>query len=561
MATPMYAIASCLLCVLYCISSGQASTASLPQLFLVEGRNQFQGWQYRRLFMPTYDKKTWQDALRICIKRDAVFSQSTKQVGLLSQEYRRRAQSTFFSYMWRFSPDLSYPFATNGENSKTSGKHHVACLANKAVNSCSTDSDCPISLGYRCFPAVVPGSIKKCVRTYDTPGDGKSFYRLLTTNKTPYQAKATCRSLGMGLPTVQDRAILKSFKLQDQLLIFNSAWLGMNSNGEFIFIQRLTFYKDVVVEDSEPLLGDIVHFICTGSYRRCLSNNDCTGQKACVSVGKFKICEEVCWKDDDCPTGYYCFPALKAGTTNKCVRTYKTPANGNGLYRLHISTALFNSQAKKTCEGLGMSLPNPENDDALLNEIDQLGQNKFWLGYGPDSGRFELINRRGQISTHQTHELVYDLVPESTSTVFCTSFYRRCHFDTDCATYQTCVGLGTLKVCLTEHTTCRTSTGITSHLIGLDFGTFTYPEAASKCRQLNYDLVPFELYNANYRCIHAMAFRMLDKQSTRLKIAFWYTPFSTLDSHVNIIRLPTPRPGTFFNVPRREVSIICSKPQ
>eukprot|EP00117_Sycon_ciliatum_P009802 scpid60619/ scgid11953/ len=572
MATPMYVIVSCLLCVLYFTSSGQASTTRLPQLFLVEGKYQFQGWQYRRLFMPTYDKKTWQDALRMCIKHDALFSQSTKQVGLLSQEYRRRAQSTFFSYMWRFSthrPFSDPPVATNGENLITSGKHHVACLANKAVTSCWTDSDCPISLGYRCFPAVVPSYSNKCVRTYDTTGYGKSFYRLLTTSDpkpSANQAKATCRSLGMGLPTVEDREILHSFGLQDKVLKYNSAWLGMNSNGKIIHMSRnLARFKDEVVDSPDsPLLDDTVHFICTGSYRRCLSNNDCTGQKACVSVGKFKICEEVCWKDGDCPTGYYCFPALKAGTTNKCVRTYKTPANGNGLYRLHISTALFNSQAKKTCEGLGMSLPNPENDDALLNEIDQLGQNKFWLGYGPDSGRFELINRRGQISTPQTHELVYDLVPESTSTVFCTSFYRRCHFDTDCATYQTCVGLGTLKVCLTEHTTCRTSTGITSHLIGLDFGTFTYPEAASKCRQLNYDLVPEELYNPNINCVAQMARRMLIKQPTKhSEIAIWFTPMYTHTVYSNFKLFKhkgLADTSKSNNVQRREVAIICSKP-
>ncbi|XP_065180251.1 uncharacterized protein LOC135810688 [Sycon ciliatum] len=269
MATPMYAIASCLLCVLYCTSSGQASTAIFPQLFLVEGKYQFQGWQYRRLFMPTLNKKTWHEAITMCLQHDALFSHNTTQVGLLSKE--STGYLNYLPYMWRYGTKQAhyYPFATNGINSATRGnRHHVACLGKQAVTSCSTDSECPISLGYRCFPAVVPGSIKKCVRTYDTTGYGKSFYRLLTTSDpspSANQAKATCRSLGMGLPTVQDRAILKSFVSQDKLLIYNGAWLGMNSNGGFIYISRRLDFADLVVHDPDaPLLGDVAHFICTG---------------------------------------------------------------------------------------------------------------------------------------------------------------------------------------------------------------------------------------------------------------------------------------------------------
>ncbi|XP_065180400.1 uncharacterized protein LOC135810951 [Sycon ciliatum] len=205
-----------------------------------------------------------------------------------------------------------------------------------------------------------------------------------------------------------------------------------------------------------------------------------------------------------------------------------------------------------------MSLPNPVKDQALLRNLDNSVQNAFWLGYSPDSSRFELINRFGKSSTQH---LVSDLVPASTSTVLCTSFYRRCHFDTDCATYQTCVDFGTLKVCLTEHATCKKQS---SSWIGLGFGYFTYPEAASKCRQLNYDLVPEELYNPNINCVAQMARRMLIKQPTKhSEIAIWFTPMYTHTVYSNFKLFKhkgLADTSKSNNVQRREVAIICSKP-
>ena len=103
--------------------------AVFPQLFLVEGKYQFQGWQYRRLFMPTLNKKTWHEAITMCLQHDALFSHNTTQVGLLSKE--STGYLNYLPYMWRYGTKQAhyYPFATNGINSATRGnRHHVACL-------------------------------------------------------------------------------------------------------------------------------------------------------------------------------------------------------------------------------------------------------------------------------------------------------------------------------------------------------------------------------------------------------------------------------------------------